>query len=82
MEIVISLYHLEAAITWMLCLICSQVIALSRELEELRDQLAESERVRKVQQGELEDVMSSKDDVGRNVSSGYYSPNFLWKCLC
>lgn len=59
---------LEPAITLISRLIFSQVIALSRELEELRDQLAESERVRKIQQGELEDVMSSKDDVGRNVS--------------
>lgn len=48
-------------------LLFPQVMALSRELEELRDQLTESERIRKAQLTELEDVMSSKDDVGKNV---------------
>ncbi|XP_071814325.1 uncharacterized protein [Apostichopus japonicus] len=42
-------------------------MSLSRELDELRDQLADSERIRKGQLAELEDVMSSKDDVGKNV---------------
>ena len=45
-----------------------QVINLNRELEELQDQLADSDRVRKSQAAELEEVMSSKDDVGKNVS--------------
>lgn len=48
----------------------SQGMSLSRELDELRDQLADSERIRKGQLAELEDVMSSKDDVGKNVSEG------------
>ena len=44
-----------------------QVISLTHELEELQDKLGETERVRKVAQNELEAMMESKDDFGKNV---------------
>ena len=44
---------------------------VSRQLEELRDRLAESERVRAQQQRELDDLTSSQDDAGKNV--GFYA---------
>ena len=50
----------------------TKVISLTRELEELQDQLAESERIRKAQQAELEDHLSNKDDVGKSVSIHYF----------
>lgn len=46
----------------------TKVLSLSRTLEQLREQLQESERVRQQQQRELDDLISSKDDVGKNVS--------------
>lgn len=45
----------------------TKILSLSRELEELRDRLEEVERMKSQQQRELEDLMSSKDDVGKNV---------------
>ena len=47
----------------------TKILNLTRELEELRDRLDEVERLRLTQQRELEDLMSSKDDVGKNVST-------------
>ncbi|KAL9957068.1 hypothetical protein ACROYT_G038658 [Oculina patagonica] len=45
----------------------TKVISLTRELEEHQDKLVESERLRKVAQNELEAMMESKDDFGKNV---------------
>jgi len=45
----------------------TKILSLNRLLEELKDRLTESERIRTQQQKELDDVMSSKDDVGKNV---------------
>jgi myosin protein heavy chain len=45
----------------------TKILSLSRMLEELKDRLSESDRVRTQQQRELDDLMSSKDDVGKNV---------------
>ena len=46
----------------------TRILSFVRQLDELRDRLAESERVKSQQQRELDDLMSSKDDVGKNVS--------------
>ena len=46
----------------------TKILSLSRELEDLRDRVEEAERLRLQQARELEDIMSSKDDVGKNVS--------------
>ena len=40
---------------------------MTHELEELNDKLVESERLRKSAQNELEAMMESKDDFGKNV---------------
>nr|XP_006826038.1 PREDICTED: myosin-10-like isoform X2 [Saccoglossus kowalevskii] len=45
----------------------TKVLSLSRELEESQDSMMEVERMYKAQKAELEDLMSSKDDVGKNV---------------
>ena len=42
---------------------------LNREMEELQESLQESERIRKTQYAELDELVSSKDDVGKSVSS-------------
>ena len=41
----------------------------NRELEELQDRLEQIDRQKSAQQRELEDLYSSKDDVGKNVST-------------
>ena len=46
----------------------TKILNLNRELEELRDRLEQVERQKNAQQRELEDLVSSKDDVGKNVS--------------
>lgn len=46
----------------------TRILNLTRELQELQDKLEDVERIRQQQQRELEDLMSSKDDVGKNVS--------------
>jgi len=45
----------------------TKVLNLLRQLDELRDRLAESDRIKIQQQRELDDLVSSKDDVGKNV---------------
>jgi len=45
----------------------TKIISQSRELEELQNRLADAERVNQQQQAELSELMSSKDDVGKNV---------------
>ena len=46
----------------------TRILNLSREFQELQDKLEDTDRSRLQQQRELEDLMSSKDDVGKNVS--------------
>ena len=46
----------------------TKILSFQRELEEINDRLEDSERLRLQQSRELEDLMSSKDDVGKNVS--------------
>ena len=45
----------------------TKILSQSHELEELRNRLADAERTNQQQQAELTEVMSSKDDVGKNV---------------
>jgi myosin protein heavy chain len=45
----------------------TKVISLTHGLEEVQDKLADSERLRKNAQNELEAMMESKDDFGKNV---------------
>ncbi|XP_074647185.1 uncharacterized protein LOC141903116 [Tubulanus polymorphus] len=45
----------------------TKILTLNRELEELQERLMESDRLRTTQARELEDLMASKDDVGKNV---------------
>jgi len=47
----------------------TKLLNLTRQLEELRDRLTESERLRSQQQRELDDLTSSQDDAGKNVCS-------------
>ena len=48
----------------------TKILSQSRELEELRDRMEEVERLKSQQARELDDLMSSKDDVGKSVSNG------------
>ncbi len=43
------------------------MLSLSHQVEELEDNLADSERARKQLQFELQELIDSKDDVGKNV---------------
>ncbi|XP_071108359.1 myosin heavy chain, non-muscle-like isoform X1 [Haliotis cracherodii] len=45
----------------------TRILNLNRDLEELRERLESSERQKQQQARELDDLMSSKDDVGKNV---------------
>ena len=45
----------------------TKLLNLTRQLEELRDRVTESERLRTQQQRELDDLTSSQDDAGKNV---------------
>ncbi len=47
----------------------TRILNLTRDLEDLRDRLEEADRLRLQQARELEDIISSKDDVGKNVRS-------------
>ena len=46
----------------------TRILSLVRELTEIRERLEDMERLKNQQARELEDLMSSKDDVGKNVS--------------
>lgn len=46
----------------------TRILNLSRQLEELQNHLTDVERTSQQQQSELAELMSSKDDVGKNVS--------------
>lgn len=45
----------------------TKVLALTRGLEESHEALEEAEKMVKALRAEMEDLMSSKDDVGKNV---------------
>lgn len=45
----------------------TRALTLSRELEELRDKKKELEDANKLLKAEMEDLISSKDDAGKNV---------------
>lgn len=45
----------------------TRILTMQRELEDFQDRLEESERVRTHQGRELQDLVASKDDVGKNV---------------
>uniref|UniRef100_A0A915C4B4 Myosin heavy chain n=1 Tax=Parascaris univalens TaxID=6257 RepID=A0A915C4B4_PARUN len=45
----------------------TRILSLNNELEQLRSQLEESERVKRLLQMELDESVSSKDDVGKSV---------------
>ena len=47
----------------------TKILNLSREVEEAKERIEELDRVRLSQARELEDLVSSKDDVGKNVRS-------------
>lgn len=46
----------------------TKCLALTRALEESQSSLRELEKLNKMLRSEMEDLISSKDDVGRNVS--------------
>lgn len=46
----------------------TKILNLSRQIDELNDSLSETNRVKGQLQRELDDLVSSKDDVGKNVS--------------
>lgn len=48
----------------------TKALSLARALEEAMEQKAELERLNKQFRTEMEDLMSSKDDVGKSVSAG------------
>ncbi|KRZ80066.1 Myosin heavy chain, non-muscle [Trichinella papuae] len=45
----------------------TKILSLTKELEELREQLSEADRVKRCMQLELNDFISSKDNAGKNV---------------
>ena len=45
----------------------TRILSLTREVTEVRERLEDVERLKAQQARELEDLMSSKDDVGKNV---------------
>lgn len=45
----------------------TKILSLNRQMDEIQDRLKESERVRTQNARELDDLMSSKDDVGKSV---------------
>lgn len=47
----------------------TKALSLARALEEAQDSREELERANKTLRMEMEDLISSKDDVGKNVSS-------------
>lgn len=57
----------------------TKALSMARALEEALDAKEELERVNKQLRAEMEDLMSSKDDVGKNVSKfrNLYILNFI-----
>lgn len=61
----------------------TKILSLTRRLDELQQHLDEVERLKQQQQSELEDLMSSQDDVGKNVRFSTVCllvrrPEFVW----
>jgi len=64
----------------------TRILSQSREVEELQNRLAEAERQNQQQHAELSELMSSKDDVGKNVRllpffHGSYGHGKSWNFL-
>ena len=59
----------------------TKLLNLTRQLEELRDRLMESERLRAQQQRELDDLTSSQDDAGKNVRFLHFNKQILFTNL-
>ena len=59
----------------------TKILSQSQELDELRNRLAEAERLGQQQQAELTELMSSKDDVGKNVSLSHVTLISVICCL-
>lgn len=53
----------------------TKILNLTRNLDESQERIEQLERLRQQQARELEDLVSSKDDVGKNVST------VQWLCL-
>lgn len=49
----------------------TKILNMNRDLDEIREQYEKADRVRLQQQRELDDLMSSKDDVGKSVSVAF-----------
>lgn len=60
----------------------TKALTLARELEALQEQRNELERVNKILKTEMEDLVSSKDDVGKSVCTTYLSLPFLMPPWC
>ena len=57
----------------------TKALSLARALEEAQDSREELERANKALRMEMEDLISSKDDVGKNVSAGRsQNESHLW----
>lgn len=56
----------------------TKALSLARALEEAQDSREELERANKALRTEMEDLISSKDDVGKNVSSSEAHIIFIW----
>ena len=50
----------------------TKILNLQRELEEMHDSYQKAEKTRMAQQRELDDLISSSSDVGKNVSAIYF----------
>lgn len=53
----------------------TRVLALTRALEENQEALEEAEKTMKALRVEMEDLISSKDDVGKNVRGQHLNMN-------
>lgn len=61
----------------------TRILALTRALEEKHEVLEEAEKTMKALRAEIEDLVSSKDDVGKDVRiralRARFSPPNLWR---
>lgn len=55
----------------------TKALSMARALEEALDAKEELERVNKQLRAEMEDLMSSKDDVGKNVSKCKFRNTYI-----
>lgn len=56
----------------------TKALSLARALEEAQDGREELERTNKALRMEMEDLISSKDDVGKNVGAFFICLSILW----